>query len=152
MEMEQLLQKTCDTFYYDAGVLKYKGGPYQPKDKEAGWIKPDTGYRCVSIDRKQYKTHRLIFLMFHGYLPSLVDHIDRDKLNNKIENLREATKQENAVNSERWEKGGVSFRGDRGKWRAYVRKNNKQTYLGYYDSKEEALEVVQKEKYGSKQM
>lgn len=147
METEQLLRKTCDIFYYDEGVLKYRGGPYQPKDKEAGWIRPDTGYHCVSIDRKQYKTHRLIFLMFNGYLPSLVDHIDRDKLNNRIENLREATKQENAVNSERWDKGGVSFRSDRGKWRAYFRKDYKQIFLGYYNSKEEAQAAVQKAKY-----
>ena len=150
METEQLLQRTCDTFYYDDGVLKYRGGRCQPEGKAPGWIKPDTGYHCVNLDGKQYKTHRLIFLMFNKYLPALVDHIDRDRLNNKIENLREATKEENAINSERWDNGGVSFRSDRGKWRAYYRKNHKQTFLGYYNSREEALEVVQKAKYDKK--
>lgn len=151
MGTEQFLQKICNTFYYDNGVLRYRGAPYQPKDKEAGWVKPKEGYRCVNIEGRQYKTHRLIFLMFNGYLPPLVDHIDRNKLNNKIDNLREATKSENAINSERWDKGGASFKSDRGKWRAYIRENNKQKFLGYYNSRQEAMETVQKAKHG-KQM
>ena len=149
METEQLLQKTSETFWYDNGVLRYRGAPYQPKDKAAGWVKPDTGYHCVHLEGKQYKTHRLIFLLLKGYLPKLIDHINRDKLDNRIENLREASKSENMLNSDRSEYGGVCFDSSRGKWKAYTKKNGKQSFLGRFDTEEEALRVVQKRKYGN---
>jgi hypothetical protein len=56
------------------------------------------GYYCVQLHNKKYKIHRLIFLMYKGYLPEYIDHIDCNKLNNKIENLRESTKTQNSLN------------------------------------------------------
>ena len=78
-------------------LLKYKDG-------ELVWIKKSgigshitvgavagslkrIGYMGVCIDKSNYLTHRLIFLYHHGYLPKTVDHIDGDRLNNKINNL-----------------------------------------------------------------
>lgn len=142
METEHLLQKVCETFYYEDGFLKYKGGRCQVKGKTPGWIKPDTKYHCVCLNGKQYKTHRLIFLMFHGYLPKYIDHIDRNKLNNRIENLRETTKSENALNSERSDKGGVSYKKDKKKWRAYVKENGVQKHLGCFLTEKEARQSV----------
>lgn len=147
METGQLLQKISKTFWYDNGVLRYRGAPYQQKDKIAGWVKPDTGYHCVSLEGKQYKTHRLIFLLLKGYLPALIDHVNRNKLDNRIENLREATKRENMLNSNHSEKGGVCFDSSRGKWRAYLKKEGKQFFLGRFDTREEAFKIVQKRKY-----
>lgn len=152
METEQLLQKISKTFWYDNGVLRYRGAPYQPKDKAPGWVKPDTGYHCVSFEGKQYKTHRLIFLLMKGYLPPLIDHINRDRLDNRIENLREATKSENMLNSTHSEKGGVCFDSFRGKWKAYIKKEGKQIFLGRFNTKEEAFKKVQERKYGTKEL
>jgi len=52
----------------------------------------------VQVDKKLYLTHRVIFLMHHGYMPVIVDHIDGNPKNNKIENLRDATYLQNALN------------------------------------------------------
>ena len=50
------------------------------------------GYIIITIDNKPYKAHRLAFLYVSGYTPELyVDHIDRDKANNKWANLREVS-------------------------------------------------------------
>lgn len=54
--------------------------------------------RYISFDYKGYTAARLIFLWHHGYLPVQVDHIDRDSLNDKIENLREANSSQNNAN------------------------------------------------------
>jgi hypothetical protein len=56
-------------------------------------------YLRLGIDGKPYTMHRMIFLYHHGYLPKTTDHIDGNRMNNKIENLREVTQQQNCLNS-----------------------------------------------------
>jgi len=55
-------------------------------------------YHRTIIKGKVYSIHRLVFLYHHGYLPKIIDHIDNDRTNNKIENLRESTQQQNCIN------------------------------------------------------
>jgi hypothetical protein len=59
------------------------------------------GYKTVQIFYKQYRVHRLIFMMFHGYMPKFIDHINNDSSDNRIENLREATLNQNQHNSKK---------------------------------------------------
>jgi hypothetical protein len=56
-------------------------------------------YLKICIAGKSTSLHRMIFLHQHGYLPKCLDHIDGNRENNKIENLREATQQQNCLNS-----------------------------------------------------
>lgn len=64
------------------------------------------GYYRMKFDGQFYRTHRVIFFMHTGTDPAelVVDHIDGDQLNNKIENLRACTQQENLWNSKSREK------------------------------------------------
>lgn len=57
------------------------------------------GYLYVTLNYKQYRQHRVIFFLKYGYWPDLVDHIDRDRLNNRPDNLRDATASENQHNT-----------------------------------------------------
>jgi HNH endonuclease len=103
-----------------------------------------TGYSEIMVDGKRYKAHRLAWLYTHGRWPSaLIDHINRDRNDNRLCNLREATKSENndnsAVRSDNVSRiKGVSFYSRNGKWRARITANGKLIFLGYFASAEEA--------------
>lgn len=111
----------------------------------AGRISPTTGYQEISINGKLYKAHRLAWLYVHGVWPSdQIDHIDRDKTNNRIANLREATSVENHRNMSKPSNNtsdhvGVSWDKTRQKWYAYITHERKMLNLGLYDRKEDAI-------------
>jgi hypothetical protein len=67
------------------------------KGQIAGSILKD-GYRQVKIGLKSYKVHRIIFLMQYGYLPEQVDHINGNRSDNRLKNLRPATNATNQYN------------------------------------------------------
>lgn len=94
---------------------------------------------------KYYYLHRFIWLYHNGVWPEIVDHLDRDVANNKIENLRIATPAESSCN--RTEHNSSGFRGvDKfnNRWRAKIRFNNKHYYIGYFDTPEEASAAYKK--------
>ena len=57
-----------------------------------------TGYRHITFMGKQHKAHRLIWLYVYGYLPKEIDHINGDRQDNRLENLREVTRSQNQYN------------------------------------------------------
>ena len=138
-------ERVVEVFRCDAetGVLerKLKSGRW----KVCGH-KPihSTGYGRVGINGKLYLAHRLIWLLTYRTWPKFIDHIDRNLMNNRIDNLRSATRQENNHNrgmNKNSSSGypGVSFFKRDNKWMAYIRVNSKQIFLGYFDTPEEAF-------------
>ncbi len=105
----------------------------------------DNGYLiCFLLNENKiargFSFHRLIYLFFNFDFDIfnkkiLIDHIDRNKLNNSIENLRIATPQQNAFNTAA---KGCSFIKKRNKWEAYICLNGKKKHLGSYTTEEEA--------------
>ena len=136
-------------------LFEYKDGSLYWKMKiakcikigaEAGF-KQGNGYRGVVIDKKIYSLHRIIFLHQHGYLPEIVDHIDGDILNNRIENLRGATRNENlynrrvGVNNTSGVKN-VSWNKASQKWTVLIQQQGKPRYFGRYESLDEAKQIA----------
>lgn len=128
-------------FYYRDGELfwKVKLNLSIEIGSKAGTLNKITGYYLIGINRKQYYTHRLIFLYHNGYLPRSLDHIDRNKQNNQIENLRGATQSQNCMNRTPHKNTssiykGVSWVKHAKKWSAHIQINNKLKHLGYFKS------------------
>lgn len=96
-----------------------------------------TGYRHVTWANKTWKVHRLIFVLHHGYLPKEIDHINGDRSDNRIENLRAVTRSENQCNrpilpSNTSGYAGVSWHKKSQAWVVRVMKNGKSHLIGYF--------------------
>ena len=109
----------------------------------AGAVTPK-GYRYIQLRGKKYAAHRLVWLIENGNFPSLfIDHIDGNKLNNCISNLREVTGKQNnenkgAQNNSQTGVRGVSFVPRLKKYKAQIQHNGQNNYLGLYDTPQEA--------------
>lgn len=146
-EITQDLLRTY--FDYKDGELFYKptyktpAGRISKKAGKSARLTPCNGYYRINVPRiGVQKEHRMIFLYHEGYLPEVVDHIDRDKENNRIENLRASNLQDNAINrsiSKSNTSGivGVHYDESYGKWVVTYRGK----YFGRFDTKEEAAKV-----------
>jgi len=144
-------------FRYDGRQLWWRERPSSRVDmgRPAGWIDGD-GYRVITVNGKRHKAHRLIFLFVHGRWPKYeIDHINHDRDDNRIENLREATRPENARNQSIFKTNtsgyiGVSWHKRRERWHARIRVNGKLVFLGSFTCKEEAAQARKEaeRKYG----
>ena len=115
-------------------------------DEEAGSITSD-GYRSVMINYKNIATHRIIYMMFNNTLPKELDHIDGNRLNNNIDNLREVTSCQNSCNTKLRADNksgikGISWSKRSKKWHAYLNINNKRKNIGFFKDIFEAEKQV----------
>jgi len=143
-------------FDYKDGKLYWKSNRCNNKIKagqRAGTLH-SKGYWHIKINGKYFLEHRLIWSMFKGEcIPSVdliqnLDHIDRDKLNNRIENLRVANKSENGYNTLKKSNNtsgykGVCWHKVKRKWMAQGRVEGKKVYLGYYENIEDASKAYE---------
>jgi hypothetical protein len=136
-------------FKYSKGILyaKVPCGNRRSANTIIGDIYINNGksYRRANVDKKPKQIHNIIWIMHYGSIPKqmLVIHIDKDTLNNKIENLelvpyrcaftRNKLRQDNISGIP-----GVSFYGRDNKWRATVSYNGKVINCGCFNTIEEA--------------
>jgi len=102
------------------------------------------GYHLIRYRGQIYRAHRLAWLYVYGVWPTQeIDHINGDRADNRIANLRQATSAENHANAGR-RKGnrsgikGVSWYKPTRKWRARIVVDYREIYLGYFDTAEAA--------------
>lgn len=102
------------------------------------------GYNAINIDGVRYFAHRLAWLYVYGQWPKQeIDHIDRNRRNNAISNLRDVSRIVNALNSgERSDSSsgikGVTFCKQRNNWQAQISLSGKNITLGRFDTLDEA--------------
>ena len=114
----------------------------------AGCVSSD-GYTKIGLNKKTYQAHRLIWIMHHGQAPSVIDHINGNPLDNRIENLRSATIAENVRNSRlsRNNKSGakgVFWCNTYRLWAGRVIMNRRSYHAGRYESREDCIKAVTK--------
>lgn len=121
------------------GTLRWKSHGRQAGHRGKFYIECRVRGRCVL-------GHRLAWLLHYREWPPSgfdVDHINRDKHDNRIENLRVLSRQENFRNSQRFDSAGVSFCRQTCLWKAYVTIDYKQRWLGRFATQEEAIKARQ---------
>ncbi len=113
--------------------------------KEAFTTIGDTGYMRGSIFNYDCFAHRIIWAIIYNDFPKYqIDHINHDRSDNRLSNLRAVTHEENARNQKLFNTNtsgvcGVVFDRDRRKWRAQIRVDRKNKYLGLFNIKDDAV-------------
>ena len=141
--------KTVLDYNPETGVFTHKTNrsPKAYPGATAGRINTN-GHRQIGIDGERYMAHRLAWFWVHGVWPTdQIDHINGNRDDNRIDNLRPATHKQNMENQTLHCNNGSGFRGvswhkANKKWAAYVNHNGKRKYLGIYASVDDAIRVV----------
>lgn len=144
--------------YCETGNLIWKrAGPKRTVGAVVG--SPNTrGYLQVGIGGVIYYAHRLIYILHNGDIPDglVIDHIDRNPANNKIENLQAITQRNNSRKSVINSRNTSGFKGvssckKNNKFTASIKYDDKTIHLGRFDCRIEAARVYDKaaiEKFG----
>jgi hypothetical protein len=131
-----------------------KGGFRCLKGKNKRKTLNNKGYLSVGLCKdyvvRYFTVHKLVAMAFLNHIPCghklVVDHIDNNPSNNKLENLQLITHREN-LSKDKKRSGnyvGVYFREDNKKWHCKIRIKGKQTHLGYFDNEYDAHLAYQK--------
>jgi hypothetical protein len=105
------------------------------------------GYKGFKVNGKLMLEHRLVWLYHFGEMPEIIDHINQDKTDNRVENLRIATHGENICNSKLSKRNksgtkGITWAEDRQKWRVQIRHLGRKQCLGDFDQLKDAQLMV----------
>jgi len=169
MNKEELTYETAHELLYadyESGILTWKKRSrkwFKKQNDTNSWnarfankvagsksnIGRDKYYNVIGILGKIYYSHRILFLMKNGYYPLEIDHIDGNGLNNKLSNLREATRQDNCMNKSLNKNNtsgvcGVHWNKVENKWHASIGFNKKTKHIGNFVNKSHAVNARKK--------
>ena len=147
-EMDRLFRYESETGDIFNKIDRGNGGRF--KAGEIATSRSGTGYLRVQVTkdghRVGYLAHRVAWLLYYGVDPGEkeIDHIDGNKMNCQISNLRLVNSQENSMNRRKRSDNtsgvmGVSWHKRNCKWQAYISKDGKILPLGLFDDKFEAI-------------
>jgi hypothetical protein len=105
-----------------------------------------TGYRVIYCAPLRYYAHRIAWKLHYGMEPEYIDHINGNRTDNSIANLREATHAQNLYNMPRYSSNTSGYKGvyKRGiKWGAQINVDRRRIYLGTFASRADAIRAVQ---------
>ena len=130
--------------YYEEGKLFWKNSSRLRKE---GALATHFGNRYLSviIKGKSYKAHRVVFMMHHGWCPAILDHINGDRYDNRIQNLRMSDYNANNMNARgnrnttsKYKGVNKDIRNQKKPWKAQIQFNKKKYTLGHYAREDEA--------------
>lgn len=138
--LKSLLHYDEDTGFFTRA--KNKGRAKQ--GHRAGTVH-SSGYEVIRIDGRLYKSHRLVWLYVYGEFPKQIDHINGDRKDNRLCNLRLLSHSENMQNRNNPNPNNTS--GHKGvgwyeplrKWRVKIMKDYKTIHLGYFENLDDAV-------------
>ena len=143
-------EQVKELFDYDPDtghlIWRVKRGTRGVAGKIAGCLDNHHGYFLIRIDGKPYRAHRLIWLYVYGAWPvNDIDHVNGARHDNRIFNLREATRAQNMQNQRNPRTDNKSsylgVSANRGKWVAQIQANGKKHYIGIYSTQKAAHEA-----------
>lgn len=136
-------------FKYDSltGVITWKKSPsYQIKIGMIAGNTNNLGYIRIILKGIEYKAHRIAWCLYYKTIDSsmVIDHIDGNPSNNKLENLRLVTQDINMKNAKLRKDNtsglsGVSWNNSYNKWHSYIKVDRKRKHLGIYVDLFEAI-------------
>ena len=134
---------------YDNGLLRWVNNHKYFKKIKAGDVvglgSLKNGYRCTAINGRQYYQHRLVWLHVHGSWPDgPLDHINGDRKDNRIENLRAATPSQNQHNRKKTKnkpRSTGAYKHWSGRWYSTIMVESKKHYLGMFGTEDEAAKA-----------
>lgn len=138
-----------ELFHYDpnTGYITRTSSVSNVKRGDIAGGKTEQGYIRIRVDGKKYLGHRLAWLYVYGRWPrDQIDHINHDRADNRLENLREVSSQTNCRNqSVRPDNNsgftGISWDKDAGKWKSQIVALGKKINLGRYSDISDAVKV-----------
>jgi len=153
VDTQLIVEELKKSLFYDpnTGIFTWLKNEAKRENSRVGKVagtKHWSGYRMIWIGKRHYLAHRLAWLYVYGEWPNdYVDHIDGDKLNNRISNLRVASNSQNKSNGKLYRHSTSGFKGVSKcgkKWKAQIVHGYKNIYLGCHDTKEQAHEAYVK--------
>jgi len=127
-----------------SGNLIWKKRKYRAPAGSIAGAKDGKGYLVIKLNQRCYRAHRLVWFWVKGTWPTLwLDHINGNKTDNRIENLREATIKQNGWNRTKSKQNTSGYKGvtkDKKKWAAQTIRSGKHIVFGYFNTPEEAYE------------
>lgn len=138
-----------ELFEYRDGKLYWKISRPPAKAGDRAGCKHRLGYWRVRVNGKEELEHRVVFAMHNGFVPEQIDHINCNRQDNRIENLRLSNQSENMQNRRIGSNNksgikGVCLHKNTGTWSAYCKDGKKRKWLGYYKNIKDAEEAVKK--------
>ena len=139
--MDKLQSRFHELFAYVDGKLVRKVSIGSAKAGSFADYKESNGYLRVRVDGVRYGVHQIVFCMQNGYIPSMLDHINGIKTDNRIENLRVATPSQNGYNTKIKSSNttgvkNVQWVKHMSKWQVRLRINKQIAVIGHFQDLE----------------
>ncbi len=147
MTQQEIIEKFLTRVSYSDGCFTWvdPGGRKDLIGLTCGAVSSSDGYVYIKFMQKRFLAHRAVFVLHHGFYPDEIDHINRVRSDNRIENLRDATSHSyNLGNQSKQSRGktsiykGVCWDKNRGKWMAGIKFEGKRYNLGRFSSELDA--------------